>query len=428
MRLLLDIRFGTERYPEKAARRLRTVNIGTRIAAAFHAFFAAVSFAYFTRFWWAGPVHTVLMLFFAGVPMLHRVGTNAAAVFTLVLFYLDILAFICLIGTGAGLQLYFLVGVALTVLYLGAEHIAVTTASAALAAALIVVVQLTVPDDTGLLPWPLTVTAVVSSAVASCGTLLLVASYALGEIARAEAAAEREYGRSERLLANILPRSIAARLKGEGTDVIADSHDEASILFADLEGFTAQASDMTPEDLVRFLNRVFSDFDRLVERHGLEKIKTTGDAYMVVSGVPTARSDHAQALAVLALDMRAAAAEWRDPRGRSVPLRMGINSGPVVAGVVGTRKFFYDVWGDAVNVAARMETTGSADKIPVSQNVYERLRDEFVLEVRGEIEVKGKGRMPTWFLLARKPHAVIQPLPTQADELKLPTGSSRTAV
>jgi adenylate cyclase len=118
----------------------------------------------------------------------------------------------------------------------------------------------------------------------------------------------------------------------------------------------------------------------------------------------------------------------RDPRGRSVPLRMGINSGPVVAGVVGTRKFFYDVWGDAVNVAARMETTGSADKIQVSQNVYERLRDEFVLEVRGEIEVKGKGRMPTWFLLARKPHAVIQPLPTQADELKLPTGSSRTAV
>jgi adenylate cyclase len=130
--------------------------------------------------------------------------------------------------------------------------------------------------------------------------------------------------------------------------------------------------------------------------------------------VPTARSDHAQALAALALEMREAAAEWRDSRGRSVPIRMGISSGPVVAGVIGTRKFFYDVWGDAVNAAARMEMTGSAGKIQVSQDIYERLRDEFVLESRGEIEVKGKGRMPTWFLLARKSLAVMQPLPTQA--------------
>ena len=184
--------------------------------------------------------------------------------------------------------------------------------------------------------------------------------------------------------------------------MIADRHDEASILFADMEGFTVQASNTDPGELVQFLNRVFSDFDRLVERHGLEKIKTTGDAYMVVSGVPTARCDHAQALAALALEMCAAAAEWRDPRGHAVPLRMGISSGPVVAGVVGTRKFFYDVWGDAVNVAARMETTGSAGRIQVSQDVYQRLRDEFVLEARGEIDVKGKGRMPTWFLVGRR--------------------------
>lgn len=153
---------------------------------------------------------------------------------------------------------------------------------------------------------------------------------------------------------------------------------------------------------MRFLNRVFSDFDRLVERHGLEKIKTTGDAYMVVSGVPAPRPDHAHALAALALEMREAATGWRDPRGRNVPIRIGIGSGPVVAGVVGTRKFFYDVWGDAVNVAARVETTGSTGRIQVSHDVYERLRDEFVLEARGEIEVKGKGRMSTWFLLARK--------------------------
>ena len=402
MRLLTDIGFGTERYPDKVARRLRTVNFGTRIAASGHALFFVVTLADFVRLWWLLLVHTVMMLLFAGVPLLHRFGPQAGGVVTLVLFTSELLVFTYLIGTGAGIQFDFLLVVALTVLYLGARRIAVTTVSAGIAAALIVVVQLTVPDDTGLLPRPLLVTVLVSNAVLACGSLLLVASYALGEVARAQSIAEREYQRSERLLANILPSPIAARLKDESNPVIADRHDEASILFADMEGFTAQASDTAPEDLVKFLNRVFSDFDRLVERHGLEKIKTTGDAYMVVSGVPMPRPDHAHALAVLALEMREAATGWRDPRGRNVPIRIGIASGPVVAGVVGTRKFFYDVWGDAVNVAARMETTGSAGRIQVSHDVYERLRDEFVLEPRGEIEVKGKGKMSTWFLLARK--------------------------
>ena len=182
--------------------------------------------------------------------------------------------------------------------------------------------------------------------------------------------------------------------------LIADRYDEASILFADMAGFTASASDTAPDDLVQFLNRVFCDFDRLVERHGLEKIKTTGDSYMVVSGVPVLRPDHAAALARLALEMREAAADLRDPHGRSVPIRIGISSGPVVAGVVGTRKFFYDVWGDAVNVAARMETTGVAGKIQVSQETYERLKDEFVLEARGRSRSKARAACRPGCLLA----------------------------
>ena len=402
MRLLLDIRYGTEGYPDKIARRLRTVNIGTRFAAAGHAFFAVATLVDVTRLWWLVLWHIVAMLLFAGVPLLHRLGPWAGGLATLVLFNSEILVYTCLIGTAAGIQYHFLLAVALTVLYLGAEHIAITTAATVAAGTMIVVVQLAVPADTGLLPWPLIVTALVSNAVFSCGGLLVVASYAVGEITRAEDAAEREHQRSERLLANILPGPIAARLKDEDNRVIADRHDEASILFADMEGFTVQASDTAPDELVQFLNRVFSEFDRLVERHGLEKIKTTGDAYMVVSGVPTGRADHAQALAILAMEMREAAAAFRDPRGRNVPIRIGISSGPVVAGVVGTRKFFYDVWGDAVNVAARMETTGSAGRIHVSRDAYEHLKDEFVLEARGEIDVKGKGRMPTWFLVARK--------------------------
>jgi adenylate cyclase len=159
---------------------------------------------------------------------------------------------------------------------------------------------------------------------------------------------------------------------------------------------------MTPVDLVSFLNRVFTAFDQLVERHGLEKIKTTGDAYMVVSGVPTPRPDYVGALAQLALDLRDAANDLLDRQGRNAPIRIGIGIGPVAAGVIGTRKFFYDVWGDAVNVASRMESTGVIGKIQVSQDIYERLTGEFLLESRGVIDVKGKGEMQTWFLIGRK--------------------------
>ena len=173
---------------------------------------------------------------------------------------------------------------------------------------------------------------------------------------------------------SILPPPVAERLKNRADALVADAYPEASILFTDMAGFTARASDTTPEELVRFLNDVFTKLDALVERHGLEKIKITGDAYMVVSGVPEPRSDHAEALAELALDIRDALVGLVDPKGREVPVRIGIASGPVVAGVVGTRKFFYDVWGDAVNIASRMESTGEAGKIQVAVQTYEQLR------------------------------------------------------
>jgi adenylate cyclase len=409
MPLFPGIRFGTDHYPEKVARRLRGVNLATWIASATHAFYAVVLVFDFAQFWWLALANTGAMLLYAGIPQLHRLGQLAGPIVLIVLFYADILAHICLLGTGIGIQFFFLLSVALAALYLGPEYAPLSIASGVVAATLIIAVQLIVPYDTGLLPQWLRAASLFTNTVVSCGVLLLIVSYALGEAARAETAAERQYERSERLLTNILPSPIADRLKKESNVVIADRHDEASILFADMEGFTAQASETAPDELVRFLNRVFSDFDRLVDRHGLEKIKTTGDAYMVISGAPAARPDHAQALATLALEMREAAMEWRDPRGRRVPVRIGISSGPIVAGVVGTRKFFYDVWGDAVNVAARMETTGVAGKIQISHSVYERLKDQFVLESRGEIEVKGKGSMQTWFLTGRKPLADAQP-------------------
>jgi len=272
----------------------------------------------------------------------------------------------------------------------------------AIAVVLIVTLHLITPDNTGVLSAQALRLNFVINAAVNAVVLFAVVYYAVRETARAEAATEREFQRSEALLTNILPPRVAQRLKGQAGAEVADRYPEASILFADMAGFTARASDTEPADLVRFLNGVFTGLDALVERHGLEKIKTTGDAYMVVSGVPEPRTDHAEALAALALDMRDALAGLVDPKGRPVPVRIGIASGPVVAGVVGARKFFYDVWGDAVNTAARMEQTGEPGRIQVAPETRARLEHRFVLEPRGEIEVRGKGAMRTWFLEGRK--------------------------
>ncbi|MGA9493311.1 MAG: adenylate/guanylate cyclase domain-containing protein, partial [Mycobacterium sp.] len=240
--------------------------------------------------------------------------------------------------------------------------------------------------------------------------------YAVREIVRAEAAMEVEYERSEALLANILPTSVAERLKDPARNVIADKYEDASVLFADIAGFTERASDMAPEHLIRFLDRLYGDFDALVDEHGLEKIKVSGDSYMVVSGVPQPRVDHVEALASLALDMAEAASRLKDAQGNPLPLRIGLASGPVVAGVVGSRRFFYDVWGDAVNVASRMETTDSVGRIQVPEAVYQRLRNDFVLHERGAIDVKGKGVMRTWYLVGRRPDTDAEDLRAGAPE------------
>jgi adenylate cyclase len=266
-----------------------------------------------------------------------------------------------------------------------------------------IALEVTVPHDTGLLTAREMLENFVVCVVGTSFILFLIVFYAVREMERAEAVAEREFRRSENLLANILPGPIVERLKAEAKPpIIADAYDDVSILFADMAGSTARASDMPPTAFVRFLNEFFSTFDSLVEQHGLEKIKTTGDGYMVISGAPVLRSDHAEAIARLALAMRNAVVALTDANGRPVPIRIGLASGPVVAGVIGTRKLFYDVWGDAVNVAARMESTGVPGKIHVSADMYLRLRHAFAFQERGPTEVKGRGSMETWFLLAPK--------------------------
>jgi adenylate cyclase len=210
-----------------------------------------------------------------------------------------------------------------------------------------------------------------------------------------------EQGRAENLLLNILPRSIADRLKAD-TATIADQFTEASILFADVVDFTPLSDRLQPAEVVGVLDELFTYFDSLADRFNVEKIKTIGDCYMVAAGVPTPRADHARVMALMAIDMREAMRS-RDAVGHlGLELRIGINSGPVVAGVIGRKRFLYDLWGDAVNMASRMESQGTPGRIQVTQATYELLCDEFVLEPRGTVPIKGKGDVETWYLIGRR--------------------------
>lgn len=206
---------------------------------------------------------------------------------------------------------------------------------------------------------------------------------------------------SERLLLNILPGPIAARLQ-LAEDTIADSFAEVSVLFADLVGFTQICSEIPPTQLVSLLNEIFSTFDNLAEQHGLEKIKTIGDAYMVAGGLPLTQTNYAEAVAEMALDMLEAIAQFTTKHGKAFSLRIGINTGPVVAGVIGIKRLIYDLWGDTVNIASRMESQGIPGCIQVTESTYERLRDNYIFEQRGAIQVKGKGEMTTYLLIGKK--------------------------
>jgi class 3 adenylate cyclase len=211
---------------------------------------------------------------------------------------------------------------------------------------------------------------------------------------------ERLARENERLLLNILPEPIAERLR-QGEPLIADRFDDVTLLFADIVEFTQLSSTLSAPELVTVLNDVFSAFDRLVDAYGLEKVKTIGDAYMVVGGMLDGTTDHTARVAAMALDLTAAVGRIESAARLGIGFRIGIHCGPVVAGVIGTRKFIYDIWGDTVNMASRMESLGVPGRIQVTYQVMDRLRGSFVLEERGLIDVKGKGPTPTWFLDGR---------------------------
>lgn len=234
--------------------------------------------------------------------------------------------------------------------------------------------------------------------ILACFTFLCMwGAYFNFAVVKTQEALDQEYQKSERLLLNILPTIIANRLKTEPTQ-IADRFANVTVLFADIVGFTILAEQKTPEELVTMLNSIFSMIDDLVEKYDVEKIKTIGDAYMVAAGIPEPRPDHAEIMANFALEMMEQVHQYNIKENQHFQIRVGLHSGPVVAGVIGKKKFSYDLWGDTVNIASRMESHSMPNQIQVSSVTYELLKEKYNLESRGKVQVKGKGMTATYFL------------------------------
>jgi len=302
-----------------------------------------------------------------------------------------------LLGGRVGFLYYFFLFAAVAFLLFGEKQwglrIAFAVFGAACCAFVLTVVREPVVPVSPLVAKTLDVT----SSIAVLATVVFIVNLFTSDTTRAETRLAEEHARSERLLLNILPAAISARLKDDH-QAIADRFAEVTVLFADIVGFTELSARLEPDELVQMLNKIFSAFDDLAAELGLEKIKTIGDAYMVASGLPEPRADHAVAAAKMALAMRDALARVNRDFGYSLRVRIGLHSGAVVAGVIGKRKFIYDLWGDAVNTASRMESSGVPDEIQCTRETYELVKNEFECEPRGTIKVKGKGEMETFLV------------------------------
>jgi len=401
MSLLEALSYGTERYPPMVARRLCVVNFGCWAVASMSLAFAMIYLPE-VKLRTVVIIDLVMAAVLVAIPLLHRIGPQAAPIAALVVGYLGSFIVCFLLGTDSGMQMHYMAYAACAVLMLGLEPLYLPALFGVLALALTIALEVFAPRDGGLLSQEAMLASFIGCATGTVAIMFAVVFYAVWRATRAELKAESEYQRSEGLLLNILPAAVANRLKSPTSQVIADKYPDASVLFADMAGSTAAASAVAPADLVMSLNKIFTAFDCLVERHGLEKIKTTGDGYVVVSGVPVERADHATALIQFAIEMLDVAAQIHDLHGHNLSIRIGIASGPVVAGVVGTKKFFYDVWGDTVNTASRMESTGLPGRIQVSPGTYERVKEQFEFESRGAVDIKGKGTLATWFVMSQK--------------------------
>ncbi len=368
-----------------------------------------VSYVIFCLIYDAQGLYAQIATYLVGIPIISlsylilRRSPYLATLWwiTTVGIVLFILAF--LTGRDSGFQWYFLGAPGLLLTMLGSNRwkTAASVSAVLVAAILYVEFAFVQPASFMRVDGTLQVIFLTLSITGTMAFAFIPIFDALTRTRRAEQALAEEHARSETLLYNLLPEEIAARLKVEPTKVIADSFPQVAILFADIVNFTPRSAKMKPENVVDFLNRIFSAFDELAEKHGLEKIKTIGDAYMLAAGMPNPCRNPVHRAAAMALDMLKATRSLSRELGDDVQVRIGLHSGPAVAGVIGTSKLFYDVWGETVNTASRMESHGQSSRIQVTGAAKRELEDDYHFEPRGTIEVKGIGPIETWWLEAR---------------------------
>jgi adenylate cyclase len=385
---------GTAGYPPDVRRRLKILNLV--------AYLIAIStFVYLLQqvgmnYWRYRPIiwlNLVLIPLVLAVPLAHRFSAIAGGLWLLGIEYAAQLLFIAHLGNHSGMQLHFFVAAAAPFVVLGLERIRLIVVCVVAGLVLHLVAWFRFPPQASWLdPEPAVLQGLyVQAAVTTMGLLAATVWYAfsLAEEARAE---------TDRLMRRVLPERIAERLKAAPGMAIADNKEAAAVLFSDISGFVPLARRLGAAETVAVLNRIVSEFDRLAATHGVEKIKTIGDAYMAVAGVPEAVPDPCHRAARLGLDMQRIMARLRRDSGLELHMRIGIAAGPVMAGIIGRDKFSYDVWGDTVNLAARLEQAGAVGRVHICRATQAAIAKDFRCEPHGTIDIKGVGPLETWFL------------------------------
>jgi adenylate cyclase len=386
--------FGTAGYPRAVRRRLAIVNLMALTIAIFSVVYAGVFAAYGADTYWPLIVVNIVLTVVALLaPLAHRLNDIAAALLICIAEYIALFFFVRELGHDSGIQINFIIAAAVAFAVVGLDRIRLVVSVIAIGLALHVAAWFLFPPESArIVADPaLLANLYVSSAATTFTIIALIVGYAFTVADRARAEADA-------LLVNILPEAIAERLKARPGDKVADSVGEASVLFTDLVGFTELAQRLGAERTVALLDHIVSAFDRLAAAHGVEKIKTIGDGYLAVAGVSRQQSDHLTRLARMALLLPDLVERLSAAHGVDLRIRAGLASGPLMAGIIGSDKFSYDVWGETVNLASRLESHGLPGEIQVSDAVREALQDSFVFEPRGSIQVKGVGRLHTWLL------------------------------
>ncbi len=390
---------GTAGYPDEVQRRLKILNMfAAFVIVATGSYAVQNAFMDFAKYWPVILINSGLLAMAMCLPLLHRFGPITAGLTLVLCEYAALAALTALLGRNTGLHLQYFIAAAATFVVLGPERLRLVLVIIAAGAVLHLAVWFNFPPEAALI-------AVEQDLVDSLYLQAAIVTMAMitGTVWYAFSLVEQARGETEVLLRNILPGSIVERLKARPDEAIADTYEDASVMFADISGFVPLARRLGARGVVELLNRMVSEFDALAVRHGVEKIKTIGDAYMAAGGLPVRSHDHAERLVRLGLAMLETAAQVRADTGLEVQMRVGIACGPVMAGVIGTNKFSYDVWGDTVNLAARLESIGKPGRVLVCPDTRARLLDSFPFECMGTVTIKGIGECEAWFVAGSTP-------------------------